>query len=166
MGLLDKIKKQKVTLETQPYNIATPVEGIVIDIRETKDPLFSEESLGKGVGIIAQNKIIVAPANGTISSFFPTKHAIGITTNEGVDILIHVGIDTVELQGEFFKKLKNQGDSVVRGEALLEVDFDSIKARGYDETVMMVVTNSAEYKNINLNLGQKEKLDIVIEIEK
>ena len=89
--IFGKFKAKKV----ENYNICSPIKGNVIDITKTNDPLFKEEALGKGVGIIAEENTLVSPVNGVIKTFFPTKHAIGITTDDGVDILIHVGIDTV-----------------------------------------------------------------------
>lgn len=163
MGLFHKLKKQD---KKEDYYITCPVKGNVIDIKEIQDPLFSGEALGKGVGIIAKGNIIVAPVSGTISTFFPTKHAIGIKSDGGIEVLIHVGIDTVELEGKCFKALRKQGDSISEGEALLEVDFHGIKEQGYDGTVMMVITNTNDYKDVKLCLGEKEVLETVIEIEK
>lgn len=161
MALFKRVRKIE---ETKPYSVGTPVRGTVIDIKDTKDQLFSSEALGKGVGITPLSNEIIAPIGGTISTFFPTKHAIGITTDQGVDILIHVGIDTVELNGKHFTPLKKQGDSINRGDPLLLVDFKEIEKAGYDTTVMLVITNTAQYKEVKSNLGDKEVGEIVIEI--
>lgn len=166
MGLFSKLKHKQIKEENEPYKVSSPVKGKVVDIKETNDPLFNTEALGKGVGILAENNVVVAPIGGEIKTFFPTKHAIGISTQEGVDILIHVGIDTVELNGEFFKALKKQGDTVNRGEKLLEVDFDGIKGKGYDSTVLLVVTNTQDYTSVKVCEGNKDITDTVIEIEK
>lgn len=163
MGLFNRFKKNE---ELYPFHISTPVKGKVIDIKESEDPIFNSEALGKGVGIIAEEQQIVAPIGGVISTFFPTKHAIGITTDQGVEILIHVGIDTVELNGKFFTALKKQGDSVNRGEALLSVEFDKVKEAGYDATVLMVVTNTANYSDVKVITGHKDLGETVIEIER
>ena len=101
-----------------------------------------------------------------LKTFFPTKHAIGITTDDGVDILIHVGIDTVELNGKYFNALKEQGDKVKQGDKLLEVDFDGVKESGYDATVLFVVTNSQEYSSVKSCEGNKTITDTIIEIHK
>ena len=162
MGLFNKWKKK---VEVEPYRISAPVAGKVIDIKDTNDQVFNSEALGKGVGIIASEKQITAPIGGQIVSFFPTKHAVGIKTDKGVELLIHVGIDTVELNGKHFISMKKQGDSVVRGDILLKVDFDAIREAGYDPTVLMVVTNTAQYAQIKCNLGNKSNNDIIIEIE-
>lgn len=162
MSLFNKWKKKE---ELYPYSISTPVSGEVVDVKDTNDPVFNIEALGKGVGIHATSNQILAPIGGEIITFFPTKHAIGIKTDNGVEILIHVGVDTVELNGKYFTAKKKQGDKVNRGDVLLEVDFEAIKVAGYDNTVLMVVTNSAQYSKIDLNLGTKQSNDIVIEIK-
>lgn len=154
--IFGKFKAKKV----ENYNICSPIKGSVIDITKTNDPLFKEEALGKGVGIIAEENTLVSPVNGVIKTFFPTKHAIGITTDDGIDILIHVGIDTVELNGKYFNALKEQGDK------LLEVDFDGVKESGYDATVLFVVTNSQEYSSVKSCEGNKTITDTIIEIQK
>lgn len=159
--LFSKFRSKK----QQSFTLCSPVEGEVINITKTNDPLFKEEALGKGVGIIATSNTIVSPANGVISTFFPTKHAIGITTDEGAEILIHVGIDTVELEGECFKALKQQGDIVKLSEPMLEVDFKAIQEKGYDATVLFVVTNTADYSSVNVYEGDKLTSDVVIDIQ-
>ena len=153
--IFGKFKAKKV----ENYNICSPIKGSVIDITKTNDPLFKEEALGKGVGIIAEENTLVSPVNGVIKTFFPTKHAIGITTDDGIDILIHVGIDTVELNGKYFNALKE-------GDKLLEVDFDGVKESGYDATVLFVVTNSQEYSSVKSCEGNKTITDTIIEIQK
>ena len=162
MGLFNRNKKQ---LETQPYSIGAPVKGEVIDIKETKDMVFNTESLGKGVGIIPKSNQIIAPIGGVITTFFPTKHAVGITTDEGIEVLIHIGIDTVELNGKFFTDKKKQGDRINRGEELLNVEFEEIMKSGYETTVLMVIVNTANNKEVKTILGNKEQGEIVIEIE-
>ena len=121
--MFGKFKTKKV----ENYNICSPIKGNVIDITKTNDPLFKKEALGKGVGIIVEENTLVSPVNGVIKTFFPTKHAIGITTDDGIDILIHVGIDTVELNGKYFNALKEQGDKIKQGDKLLEVGFSALR---------------------------------------
>ncbi|MGO5180498.1 PTS sugar transporter subunit IIA [Catenibacterium mitsuokai] len=160
--IFDKFRAKK----KENFEIFSPVKGDVIDVTKTNDPLFKSEGLGEGVGIIAEENTLVSPVNGEIKTFFPTKHAIGITSDDGVDILIHVGIDTVELNGKYFNALKEQGDKVKKGDKLLEVDFDSIKNEGYDTTVLLVITNTQEYSTIKSCEGNKTVDDTIIEIQK
>ena len=153
--IFGKFKAKKV----ENYNICSPIKGNVIDITKTNDPLFKEEALGKGVGIIAEENTLVSPVNGVIKTFFPTKHAIGITTDDGVDILIHVGIDTVELNGQYFESYVKQGDKVKKGDRLMKVDFKSIEKANYDITTLIICTNSQNYQSISID---KEKETMII----
>ena len=144
--------------------IGSPVDGTVINITETKDPAFSTEAMGKGIGITPKGTIIAAPVSGEIVTFFPTKHAVGLVTEEGVEVLIHVGVDTVGLNGKYFTAKKKQGDKVQKGEPLMEVDFDGIKSEGYDITTMVIITNSADYPDMELLTGEKKAKDTIIRI--
>lgn len=150
------------TKAAKASEIGCPVTGTVMDIKETKDPAFNTEMMGKGVGILPKGNQIVAPADGEIAAFFPTKHAVGMMTDSGAELLIHVGINTVELNGKCFTARKNQGDRVRKGDVLLEVDFDGIKKAGYDTTTMMIVTNSANYGTFTVSKGEKRVKDTVI----
>ena len=135
-----------------------------MNITETKDPVFSTESMGKGVGITPKGNVIVSPISGEIVTFFPTGHAVGLVTKDGVEVLIHVGVDTVELNGKHFTPKKKQGDKVQKGEPLIEVDFHGVKSAGYDITSMVIVTNSTDYPNMELITGEKKAEDTVIRI--
>ncbi|ETA82350.1 beta-glucoside-specific PTS transporter subunit IIABC [Youngiibacter fragilis] len=126
------------------------VEGEMINIEQVNDPVFSGKSMGDGVAIIPSKGVITAPVEGTIEAAFPTGHAIGIRSSGNVEILIHVGINTVELNGEYFKLLVKQGEKVVKGQELIRFDLEAIKNKGYDITTMMVVTNSKDYENVSV----------------
>ena len=123
MGLFDFMKGKKENV------IAAPVKGECIPISEVADPTFAEEILGKGMAIKPTEGKFYAPADGTISTLFPTGHAIGLTTSEGVELLIHVGIDTVEMKGDGFKSHIKEGQAVKKGDLLLTIDLEKIKAR-------------------------------------
>lgn len=161
MNLFKKFSKKA---KSGPILIACPAAGSVIDIKETSDPMFSSEALGKGVGITASQGKITAPVSGTITTFFPTNHAVGITSEDGTELLIHVGVDTVELNGKHFTPFKRQGDTVSQGDLLLEADLESIRNEGYDATIMLVVTNSADYQSIEPTLGTLSQSQTVLEI--
>ena len=136
MGLFDFMKGKKENV------IAAPVKGECIPISEVADPTFAEEILGKGMAIKPTEGKFYAPADGTISTLFPTGHAIGLTTSEGVELLIHVGIDTVEMKGDGFKSHVKEGQRVKKGDLLLTMDLEKIKAAGHPATIMVAVTNS------------------------
>lgn len=146
-----KDKSKKKTGERRlirNVSIFSPLKGIMKPLEKSANVSFAEGQLGKGVVIEPMDGKIYAPVDGTLSVVFPTKHAIGITSEEGIDVLIHIGIDTVELNGEGFTVLKNQGDKVTKGELLLEFDLDMIKAKGYNTETIVAVSNSADYLDI------------------
>jgi len=134
-------KVQKV----QNEEVVSPLNGEVIALSEVKDAAFSSGALGQGVAIEPSEGKLVAPVAGTVSALFPTKHAIGITTDAGADLLIHIGMDTVQLEGKFFTAHVSQGDYVKPGQLLIEFDMDQIKEAGKPLTTPIVVTNHKEF---------------------
>lgn len=132
-------EKPVMGIETKPGCIYAPVEGRAIPHTEIKDSTFAAGVVGEGVGIIPAKGEVVAPFDGQITMFFDTKHAIGLVSDDGVEILIHVGVNTVELQGKHFTPLKQSGDKVKAGDRLLDFDIDAIKAAGYDVTTAVLV---------------------------
>lgn len=122
--------------------------GKLVKLSEINDKAFSSGALGSGVGIIADNNLVVSPVDGEVACVFPTKHAFGLKTESGVELLIHIGIDTVELEGKHFTTMVNQGDKVKIGQPLVQVDFDKVKEEGFDPTIIMVVTNTQDYLDV------------------
>lgn len=138
--------------------ITSPVKGKCVSIRSVNDPTFSEEIIGRGTAVIPENGKLFAPCDGTVTAAFRTGHAIGITTPEGAEILIHVGIDTVKLEGKYFDLKTEQGKSVHRGDLLLEFDIDAIRQEGYDIITPVVVTNPACFREIRT--FEKDNVDV------
>lgn len=130
--------------------IGQPTKGKVIPYTEIKDPTFASGVMGQGVGIEPDEGIVYAPMDGEISTVAESKHAIGITGAEDMELLIHVGIDTVEMKGDGFKPFVSEGDNVVKGQKLLEFDRAKIKAAGKAETVVVLLTNSDDYENVKI----------------
>lgn len=128
--------------------IAAPLAGKVIPLSETNDQAFSSLALGKGLAIKPANNEIVAPFAGTVSAVFPGNHAIGLTSDSGIELLIHIGIDTVNMKGVSFSREVNEGDQIQPGQLLLRFDAEKIQAAGYDDTVMITVTNTANYLDV------------------
>jgi PTS system beta-glucosides-specific IIC component len=128
--------------------VAAPVTGNVIALSDVKDEAFSSGAMGQGLGIEPTEGKVYAPIDGEITTFFPTGHAIGITSDNGIEILIHVGMDTVELNGKGFTPKKKQGDRVTKGELMLEFDMNLIKEAGYSTVTPMIITNSDEFADI------------------
>ncbi|UTY38353.1 beta-glucoside-specific PTS transporter subunit IIABC [Allocoprobacillus halotolerans] len=144
----DDIEEEHQKIENKFNQVNCPVKGKIISLEEVHDEMFSKEVLGKGVAIIPSEGKIYAPANGVISATFETKHAIGMTTDNGTDILIHVGIDTVKLEGKPFVQHVEKGEYVKAGTLLLEFDMKAIEQAGFDSTTMVVVTNSQDYLEV------------------
>ncbi len=154
MGLFDFMKKKGISL-------AAPVKGECIPISEVADPTFAEEILGKGIAIKPSEGKIYAPADGVVSTVFPTGHAVGVTTPDGVEILIHVGLDTVQLKGQFFNTKVEENQKVSKGDLLLEADIKEIAGAGYDTVTPVIICNSAEFTEVNckargeVNVGEE-----------
>ena len=125
-----------------------PINGTVVPLSQVKDEAFASEALGKGVAIEPKEGKVYAPADGEISTFFPTGHAIGITSDAGVEILIHVGMDTVKMNGDGFTPAKKQGDRVEKGDLLLEFDMQKIKEAGYPLTTPVIIANTNDYTEV------------------
>jgi PTS system beta-glucosides-specific IIC component len=123
-------------------------EGELIPLASVKDPAFSTGTLGEGVGVIPSTDAVYAPFAGEVAVVFPTKHAFAIKADNGAEILIHIGIDTVNLNGQHFDTIVKQGDRVTQGQLLAKVDFAAVKAAGYDTTIIVIVSNTADYKAI------------------
>lgn len=144
-----KFEKKNISLEkVKELNINTPVTGKVIPLNEVKDEAFASEALGKGIAIEPDNGTVVAPFDGTVVSLFPTKHAIGIISDTGVELLIHIGLNTVELNGKYFEALIKQGDKVKKGQTLINFDLDQLKKEHYCTQIPIIITNSTQYESI------------------
>jgi len=135
--------------------VFAPIHGEVVPINQVSDPSFAEELLGKGVAIRPAEGRVCAPVNGTVVQIFETGHAVTLIAEDGAEILIHIGIDTVKLKGQHFKACIQQGAAVQAGDLLIEFDPDAISAAGYDTVTPMVILNSDEYENVEVLVDQK-----------
>lgn len=132
--------------------------GELISPDRIDDPAFSEQMLGKTVGIIPEDSKFVSPCNGVLEVLFPTGHAYGVRAKDGTSILVHIGIDTVDMHGIGFHVHKAQGDIVQAGEVIVSVDLEVIKNAGYDITTSVIITEEADNREYNLvELGHIEK---------
>lgn len=130
--------------------VYSPLKGECIPLSKVNDSTFAGEVLGKGFAVVPSSGKVVAPFNGKISTLFPTKHAVGVTSDDGIEVLIHVGLNTVELNGKYFTARVAEGDSVKAGQTLLTFNAEEIKKAGYDLTSPVVVTNTDDYSAVEL----------------
>jgi PTS system beta-glucosides-specific IIC component len=128
--------------------VISPIKGNVIALKDVHDEAFASEALGKGFAIEPIEGKVVAPFDGEVVAIFPTKHAIGLVSETGIEILIHVGLNTVELAGKYFETLVEAGQSVKKGQPLLNFDIEKIQAAGYETQVPIVITNTPQYSSI------------------
>lgn len=145
--------------------ISCPVKGKVVPLSEVPDETFSQEMLGKGVAIIPEQNQFYAPVSGEVSVVFPTGHAIGLTNEDGTELLIHIGLDTVQLNGEGFHVKVQQGQKIKQGDLLVEVDLNAIKEKGYSVITPILVTNPDQYQEIEkLKVGSSEAKEELLKL--
>lgn len=128
--------------------VYSPIEGTLLSLSDVPDPVFSSGAMGKGVGIEPTIGRAVAPFDGTVTMIFPTSHAIGLTSDDGVEVLIHIGLDTVQLEGKHFTAHVKDGQAIKKGDVLVEFDIAGIKDAGYKLTTPVIVTNTANYLDV------------------
>ena len=138
----------KNVVKSEKHELHSPVVGKLEKLSEVNDPTFASGVMGKGVAIVPDEGIIVAPADGVVTAVFESKHAIGLHLDNDADLLIHIGIDTVELKGKGFNQLVEKGQRISTGDKLIEFDLNEIKAAGYDPTVIMIVTNASDFLEV------------------
>lgn len=147
-NLKDKTVETKIEEEHAKTVFISPMSGDLVKLDSIDDPAFSSGSIGKGIAINPNNGKVVAPVDGTIKTIFPTKHAIGIESEDGIECLIHIGMDTVNLQGKYFNVIVKEGQQVKQGELIAEVDLASILKEGYSLITPVIVTNADQYLDV------------------
>ncbi len=169
-----KIQKKETTeeiiksdSESESPLLYSPLEGTAIPMDQVKDETFAAEVLGKGIAVIPEKGQVKAPCNAVVETVFDTKHAIGLKADNGAELLIHIGVNTVELGGKYYETHVSEGDRVKAGQLLITFDMDRIKAEGYDVTTPLIVTNTDEYQDIKvLKTGKTDYRDHVLELIK
>lgn len=154
IGFDDPVEESNDINHNLMNNVKSPISGKILDLNSVNDEMFSKEVLGKGVALIPNDNKVYSPVEGIISATFETKHAIGITTDKNMEILIHIGIDTVKFGGKPFKQFVEKGQRVKQGDLLIEFDKELLKQGDADLTTMVVITNSNDYLEI---IPTKEK---------
>ena len=147
--------------------LCAPVAGQAVPVSEVPDPTFSEGLLGNGIAILPTEGKIYAPCDATVDMMFTTGHAVSLGADFGAEILIHVGLETVSLEGKHFTVHAQNGDKVKKGDLLIEVDLEAVKAAGFNTITPMLVCNSAEYTTFKTTTGKEvTSSDVVIELAK
>jgi PTS system glucose-specific IIA component len=147
MGFFSRLMggSDKQATATSEFEILAPVSGELVNLENTNDPAFSSRAAGDGVAVVPQEGTVCAPVSGTVAALFPTEHALGIMSDDSsAQVMLHIGIDTVKLEGKGFHALVAQGDHVDAGQPLVEVDFDAVRAAGFDPTVFVIVCERSE----------------------
>ncbi|SHJ58707.1 PTS sugar transporter subunit IIA [Paramaledivibacter caminithermalis] len=151
--------------KNKEIKILAPMDGKLIDLTEVPDQVFSQKMVGEGVAIVPEKGKVVSPIDGKVVQIFPTNHAIGILSKDGLEVLIHVGIDTVELKGQGFKRLVEVNSEIRVGDELLEVDLEYIKSKGKQIITPIIITNGESVKEyIKMSGKVKAGKDLAIEL--
>ncbi|KXU00169.1 sucrose-specific PTS transporter subunit IIBC [Streptococcus mitis] len=159
-------KEEVAPAALQNETLVTPIVGDVVALADVNDPVFSSGAMGQGIAVKPSQGVVYAPADAEVSIAFPTGHAFGLKTTDGTEVLIHVGIDTVSMNGEGFEAKVAQGDKVKAGDVLGTFDSNKIAAAGLDDTTMVIVTNTADYASVApVATGSVAKGDAVIEVK-
>ncbi|PRS65839.1 beta-glucoside-specific PTS transporter subunit IIABC [Bacillus pumilus] len=160
-------ENQQMSKQTSPFEVQAPMSGKVIPLSEVNDSVFSSEMMGKGVAILPDKGVVQAPFSGKVVTVTPTKHAIGLVSDDGIELLIHVGIDTVSLNGQFFDVLVKEGDEMKTGDHLLSFDIEGIQSNHLDVVTPIIVTNSTQYLDVihtgdaHVTAGQNKLLMLI-----
>lgn len=163
----ESTENQQMSKQTNPYEVQAPMSGKVIPLSEVNDSVFSSEMMGKGVAILPDKGVVQAPFSGKVVTVTPTKHAIGLVSDDGIELLIHVGIDTVSLNGQFFDVLVKEGDEMKTGDHLLSFDIEGIQSNHLDVVTPIIVTNSTQYLDVihtgdaHVTAGQNKLLMLI-----
>ena len=154
--MFDSLKKM-FEKNAKTISLKAVEDGRTIPMDEVNDQTFAQELLGPGIAIVPSNGTVVSPINGTIATVMDTKHAVCIQGEDGLELIVHAGLVTVELNGKYYQTYKEIGDQVKAGDVLLEFDLEEITKAGYDVTTPIVITNLGDYKITKCLTGQQVK---------
>jgi len=163
----EEVTEKKISKGSEIYEIYSPVSGELYPVENVPDKTFASKILGECVAVLPLEEIVTSPVNGVVKTVFGTKHAIGIVSDNNVEILIHAGINTVELEGQFFEAYVKEGDQVSIGDKILSFELEHIKKAGYDMTIIMIVLNTNDYLSVvqehpNGKISSNEKIMTII----
>jgi PTS system beta-glucosides-specific IIC component len=147
----EEVKPEEVKLAQangSDITIMSPLKGIAVPLSQVDDPTFAQEILGKGIAIEPEDGRVLSPVNGTIRTIFETGHAVGLESDDGAEVLIHVGLDTVNLKGKYFSVKMKDGDKVKVGDCILEFDLEAIRKEGYDVVTPVIISNYGNFQSV------------------
>lgn len=153
MTLLKKIKQKFAIENPQHIVLRAPVTGEIVPISQVPDAVFSGELLGRGIAINPESGMVVAPFAGIVTRIFPSNHAFGMVLKSGIEIFVHVGVDTVDLGGQGFQRFVHEGDIVTQGQSILEVDLDWLRKHDYSTLTSMIITDMSDIHHIEKHQG-------------
>lgn len=158
--------KKKPMITPEKNCVYAPVSGVAKPLAEVSDEMFSKEFMGKGIAIEPDSDVVYAPISGKITAAPKSRHAVAVSSPDGVEVLIHIGINTVDLNGEYFKGYVTKGEEVHAGQKLIEFDRKKINAVGYDVITPVIVTNSDDYEEVLTVTGRHvSEMEKVIEVK-
>nr|WP_280141297.1 PTS glucose transporter subunit IIA [Maridesulfovibrio ferrireducens] len=159
-------REETELLESQAFKIFSPVEGEVIPIEETPDPVFAEKIVGDGVSIIPSGDTMFAPADGTIEKIYTTNHAFSMLTDDGIELFVHFGLDTVDLKGEGFTRVAEQGATVKKGDPVIRFDLELLSEKAKSVITPVVISNMDEFGEMTKVSGKVAVGDPILFIKK
>lgn len=152
-------------LLSKQITIVSPVSGEVVDLDQVNDQIFSGRTVGDGCAVIPEDKLICAPCDGKIIQIIETNHAFCILSDDGLEILVHIGLDTIKLKGAGFKKLKEEGTHVKTGEPIMEVDFSYLRQQGKEIITPVLITNMEQVASMKICKGKVRTSDRLIKVK-
>ena len=153
----DKAAPSRPKVQAEAAQAVAPLAGHAIPLEEVSDAVFSQKVMGDGLAIQPTEGKVYAPFDGEVASIFDTKHAIGLNADNGMEVLIHIGIDTVNLQGQYYEAHVKAGDRVHKGDLLISFDKDAIEQAGYETVTPVILTNTDDYSSIETVTGRDVK---------
>jgi len=143
-----------LSLTNKKFKILAPIDGRTIELSAVPDPVFAEKMVGDGIAIDTSGNIAAAPVDGVLSLVFRTNHAFGITLDNGIELLVHIGIDTVELEGEGFERIAEEGKRVKAGEPIIKIDREFVEGKGFSLITPVLITNMDRIKKMKCYLNK------------
>ncbi len=151
-------------LKRKIREVKAPVDGEIVALESVNDEVFSQKLVGDGVAIRPISNVFTAPIDGTVSKIFSTNHAYSIKSKKDLEVMVHIGLDTVELNGAGFERLAKEGDLVQAGDEIIRVDFDALRKHAKDIITPIIISDESDVKNIEKNLNIVKSGDVIMEV--